>query len=238
MQRALRLIFPPQCVSCGDLVESEFALCGPCWRETWFIAGLVCDRCGTPLPGEDSTGDVLCDDCMRRAPPWRRGRAALIYKGNARRLILALKHGDRTDLARPGAAWLLQAARPLLAPDLLVVPVPLHRWRLLKRRYNQAALLAAGLARMAGLDYAPDALVRHKSTVLQEGMGADARFANIGGSIAAHPARGRVLDGRRVLLVDDVMTSGATFTDAARACHAAGAKDIFTLALARAVKDA
>ena len=238
MQRALRLVFPPQCVSCGDLVESEFSLCGPCWRETWFISGLVCDLCGAPLPGEEAEGVVHCDDCLQRPRPWARGRAALVYRDKARRLALALKHGDRTDLGRPAARWMFRAAQPILAPDLLVAPMPLHRWRLLKRRYNQAALLAEAVARRAGLEYCPDLLIRPRATPAQEGMSAEARFANMAGRIAAHPRRAARISGRRVLLVDDVMTSGASFTAAAEACHAAGAKEVFALALARAVKDA
>lgn len=239
MQRALRLIFPPQCVSCGDLVESEFSLCGPCWRDTWFVAGLVCDLCGAPLPGEEEDGaTVHCDDCLRTPRPWQRGRAALIYKDNARRLVLALKHGDRTDLARPAARWMLQAARALLSPDLLVVPVPLHRWRLLRRRYNQAALLGRGIAQGAGLDFCPDLLLRPNRTAIHDGMGFEQRFANMASAIVANGARTRLARGRRILLIDDVMTSGATLGAAAEACHAAGAKEVLTLTLARAVKDA
>lgn len=238
MQRALRLVFPPQCVSCGDLVEREFALCGPCWRDSWFISGLVCDLCGAPLPGEEADGVEHCDACLQNPRPWVRGRAALVYRDNARRLTLALKHGDRTELARPAARWMLQAAKPVLAPGLLVAPMPLHRWRLLKRRYNQAALLARGVARGAGLDHCPDLLIRPRPTPPQGGMSVEERFANMTGRIVAHPRRAARIEGRRVLLVDDVMASGASFAAAAEACLAAGAKEVFTLALARAVKDA
>ena len=105
MQSLLRLAFPPQCISCGDLVEEEFGLCGGCWRETPFVTGLVCDCCGVPFPGDDTSKPVYCDDCLTLARPWRHGRAALIYRDNARRLVLALKHGDRLDLARPMAHW-------------------------------------------------------------------------------------------------------------------------------------
>jgi len=237
MQRALRIIYPPQCVSCAAPVAGELALCGDCWRDTPFISGLVCNACGTPLPGQDSAGDVLCDDCMVIARPWAAGRAALLYKDNARRLVLALKHGDRTELARPAAGWMLRAADGLLDPETIVVPVPIHWTRLLRRRYNQAALLAGELTKLAGLKSMPDALVRPRHTAVQDGMGRNARFANMAGAIVAHPKKAGILAGRPVLLVDDVMTSGATLAAATEACHVAGATRICVLTLARVAKD-
>lgn len=235
--KVLRAIYPPQCLACGDPTETEFALCGPCWRDTPFITGLTCDACGTPLPGEGGGDPVLCDDCMTIARPWAHGRAALAYDGRARRMILQLKHGDRTDLAPALAAWLLSAARPLLTPDTLVVPVPLHRTRLLRRRYNQAALLSAQLARQAGLPHRPDALIRTRRTRKLDGHGKEARFAALQGAIAPHPRHGAAVQGRDILLVDDVMTSGATLAAATEACHAAGARQVCIAALARVVKD-
>ncbi|MBK1636121.1 double zinc ribbon domain-containing protein [Rhodovulum adriaticum] len=237
MQSALRLIYPPRCVSCGDTVAQDFALCLPCWGQTPFAAGLVCDACGTPLPGQDSGQPEYCDACLTRPRAWTRGRAALVYADNARKLVLALKHGDRTDLARPAAVWLLRAARPVLMPGMLVVPVPLHRWRLVRRRYNQAALLSAGLARAAGLDHCPDLLIRPHATPILDGLGAEARFAALDGAIAVHPRRRDRLAGRGVLLVDDVMTSGATLEAAARACLAAGAVEVRIAVLARVAQN-
>src|SRR6056297_1237354 len=159
-QTAVRLVYPPRCISCGGLVESDFGLCGPCWRDTPLISGLVCDACGTQLPGAAGPQVDYCDDCLVTARPWSRGRSALRYHDNARRLVLALKHGDRQDLARPAAAWMARAAQPLLRPDTLIAPVPLHWLRMLSRRFNQAALLAQGVARETGLDWCPDLLIR------------------------------------------------------------------------------
>ena len=238
MQAALHLIYPPQCLSCDALVTTDFGLCGPCWRETPFITGLVCDQCGTPLPGQDTGQPEHCDDCLTIARPWSQGRAALLYKDNARHMVLALKHGDRLDLARPAAGWLMRAARPLLLPDMLVAPIPLHWLRLLKRRYNQSALLSAALARMAGLEHCPDLLIRRRSTPSQEGRNRDARFANLADALALHPRRAARVEGRHVLLIDDVMTSGATLAAAAEACVAGGAKGVSVLVLARVAKDA
>ncbi len=238
LQAALHLIYPPRCLSCDALVTTDFGLCGHCWRETPFISGLVCDRCGTPLPGQDSGQPEYCDDCLTIARPWNRGRAALLYRDNARRMVLQLKHGDRLDLAGPLAGWLLRAVQPILEPGMLVAPVPLHWMRLFRRRYNQSALVSARLARNAGLDHCPDLLIRRRATPSQEGRDRMGRFANLDGALALHPRRAGQVKGRHVLLIDDVMTSGATFAAAAEACLASGATAVSVAALARVAKDA
>jgi ComF family protein len=238
LQAALHVLYPPQCISCGALVTSDFGLCGACWRETPFIAGLVCDRCGVPLPGGEPHEVAVCDDCMATARPWGQGRSVLLYRDNGRSLVLALKHGDRMELARPAAGWLMQAARPMLRPGMLVVPVPLHWLRLLRRKYNQAALLSKALAGLAGVGHCPDALVRRRSTGTQEGRTRDGRFANMADAFRVPKARGVLVEDREILLVDDVMTSGATFAAATEALFAAGARSVDVVALARVAKDA
>ncbi|MFT6913078.1 MAG: putative amidophosphoribosyltransferase [Paracoccaceae bacterium] len=241
MQRLMHLVYPPQCASCGDIVGSEGGLCGPCWRETPFITGLVCDACGVPLPGDDTgVADPAphCDACLSVGRPWTRGRAVMLYKDNGRRIVLALKHGDRTDTVPAAAAWMARAARPLVKQEMMIAPVPLHWSRLVKRRYNQAALLAQALAGELSLSYCPDLLLRQRATDSMEGKGHDARFANVAQAIVAHPGRKHLLSGRRVMLVDDVMTSGATLGSASEACLAAGASEVCVLALARVAKDA
>ncbi len=238
MQSVLATIFPPQCISCGEPAADDFGLCPRCWAETPFITGLVCDRCGTPLPGEDEGRAEYCDDCMILARPWSRGRAALLYKDNGRRLVLALKHGDRLDLACPATGWLLRAAQPILRPAMLVAPVPLHWTRFFRRRFNQSAVLSAVLARAAGFDHCPDLLVRTRRTASQDGRDRDGRFANLASAIRPHPKRATRIAGRDLLLVDDVMTSGATLATAADACLGAGAASVSVVVLARVAKDA
>ncbi len=237
MQGLLHYLYPPRCLSCDALVTEDFGLCGTCWAATRFLTGLVCDKCGAALPGEEDGTPILCDDCLTIARPWARGRAALAYDGNGRRLVLALKHGDRQDIARPAGGWLLRAAEPILQPGMLVAPVPLHWLRLVRRRYNQAALLSREVARRAGLEHCPDLLIRRRRTPSQEGRDRAARFANLAEAVAVAPRRAPLLAGRAVLLVDDVMTSGATFAAAAEACLAAGAATVSVLALARVAKE-
>ena len=238
MQSALGVLYPPQCVSCDAPTDADFALCGQCWRETPFVEGLVCDLCGDPLPGEDDGTPAHCDACLAANRPWQQGRAAMVYDGNARRLVLALKHGDRPELARAAAPWLVRSAIPLTCPDTLIVPMPIHWTRLLRRRYNQSAELARFLARALNIKHIPDALQRTKRTRPHDGMDIDARFANMQGAIGPHPKRGGSLAGRKVLLLDDVMTSGASFDAATRACFAAGADHVNVLALARVTRGA
>lgn len=240
MKAALRLLYPPQCISCGQPVADGTAeLCPDCWRETRFITGCACTRCGAPLP-DDGTGieaGATCDDCLHIARPWRRGRAALVYSGTGRQLVLALKHGDRPDLAPHLAGWLTAAAAPLIRPGMIVAPIPLHFRRLFRRRYNQATLLAAHLAKARGLPHMPDLLLRKRYTPGQDHKGVSDRFDNIAGALALNPRRSARVLGRPVLLIDDVMTSGATLAAAAEVLLAAGSGPISIAVLARAVKD-
>ncbi len=237
MQGLIQLVYPPQCLSCGALVASDFGLCPACWRDTPFIAGLTCHKCGTPLPGDAMAGEeVLCDECLMLARPWRAGRAALLYDQKARDLILSLKHGDRMDVAYPAAQWMLRAAADIVHPGMIVAPIPLYWLRLFTRRYNQSGLLSGQIGRIARLDHCPDLLQRIRQTHSQAGKPREGRFENVAGAFRLHPRRAARIRGREVLLIDDVMTSGATLAAAADVCLGGGAASVSVLVLARATK--
>ncbi|NHF73693.1 double zinc ribbon domain-containing protein [Paracoccus xiamenensis] len=243
MKAALRLIYPPRCLACEGAVEQDGALCPKCWRDCEFVSGCACRRCGVPLPGdlaEDAGGDdgsLICDDCLATARPWRHGRAALVYRGIGRNLVLALKHGDRPDLAGPLGGWLALAVAPILREGMLVVPIPLHSGRLMQRKFNQVALLSAQVARVHGLTHCPSLLYRTRPTPAQDHRGIEERYANLRDALAVSPRYRAELRGRSVLLIDDVMASGATMSAAAEALLGAGAATVSIAVLARAVKE-
>lgn len=238
LQTGLDTIYPARCLTCGSIVDGDFGLCGPCWRETAFIGGTVCDACGIPLPGEDHGDDPHCDACLRSPRPWKRGRAAMMYRDTGRKLVLALKHGDRQEISRPAGLWLSQVAEPILTQNTLIAPVPLHWQRMVKRRYNQSALLAKALSQQVSRPWSPDLLQRFRRTRSLDGMNREERVAAVDNAIRVHPRRRHRLIGRPVLLVDDVMTTGATLAACARACLDAGSGPVSIVTLARAGKDA
>ncbi|MEO0999097.1 MAG: ComF family protein [Pseudomonadota bacterium] len=236
LRGALDALYPPRCIACPEATDLPSGLCASCWAETRFISGAICDRCSVPI--ETTAGlspPFTCDACTHHPPAWDRGRAAILYEGAGRRLALAFKHGDRLDMGRTLAPWMAAAGRDLLADADLLVPVPLHWRRLFRRRYNQAAELAHHIARETGRPHAPDALRRARATPSQSGDRA-ARAANVAAAITAAPRAAATLAGRRVLLIDDVLTTGATLSAAAEACRAAGATRVEALVLARVAR--
>lgn len=238
LQTGLDAIYPARCLTCGSVVDGDFGLCGHCWRDTAFIGGTVCDACGTPLPGVDGGDTPHCDACLRTPRPWTRGRSALLYRDTGRKLVLALKHGDRQEIARPAGLWLASAVMDLLRETTLIAPVPLHWQRMIKRRYNQSALLAKVLAARVERPMCPDLLQRVRRTRSLDGLGRVEREQAVENAIRVHPRRRLRLSGRPVLLVDDVMTSGATLAACARACQDAGSGPVSVVTLARVAKDA
>ena len=229
----LNLLFPPMCIACREPSGSD-GFCAQCWSAIQFLDGPLCACCGVPFDVA-LLEDTLCAVCLTRPPAFDRARAILRYDDTSRAPILALKHADRLDLVPGFAVWLERAGRGLLESSDLIVPVPLHRTRLWRRRYNQAAELARALARRTGLALDTAALIRSRSTPSQGTMvSARARRRNVLGAFQV-PERSRVA-GRNVLIVDDVLTTGATAEAVSRALKRAGAGKVQILALARVVR--
>ena len=202
------------------------------WERIEFLEAPVCDGCGTPFPYDLGKG-ALCAACMAAPRKFKRARAACLYDEHSRDLILKLKHADRTDLANLFARWLARAAADLTVECDVVVPVPLHWSRLFSRRYNQAAEIARPLARLTGLRYRPDVLLRARDTGTQGGKSSRGRRLNVKGAFRVPPRRVHQIAGKRVLLIDDVLTTGATAEACANALLAAGASAVDLAVVAR-----
>ena len=230
----LDLLLPPHCVACNGPVDTPGLLCAECFRRTGFITEPFCVRCGVPFATAALGGaEFLCPGCRAAPPVFRHARAALRYDTQGRRLILPFKHADRTELAAVLAPHMARAGAALLREADLLVPVPLHRGRLFRRRYNQAALLAQAVGRIAGRSCMPDALLRRRATASLGEKSAAERAAEVDGAFAVRPSRAGRVAGQRVLLVDDVMTSGATANACAAVLLAAGATSVDVLVAAR-----
>ncbi len=232
---ALDIVLPPRCLACRGAVDAQGQLCAGYWRQLTFLDGPMCAVCGFPFAYDQGPG-ALCGGCAREPPEFAAARAALRYDEASRGLILALKHGDRTDLAPSLGRWLARAGAELLPGADVVVPVPLHRRRLFARRYNQAALVAQALGRTSGLEFVPDLLQRKRPTPPQGGLSRSARFRNLEGAIVLPAGRRAQALGRTVVLVDDVMTTGATVRTCARVLLRGGAGEVRVLTVARVVR--
>jgi ComF family protein len=232
----LDLAFPPVCLICRGPVASADSLCPACWNTLQFIDGPVCDCCGLPFDIDAGPG-TRCGSCLATPPAFDRGRAVLRYDEAGKAPLLALKHADRLDLVPAFAAWLDRAGAELLQNADLIVPVPLHAIRLWRRRYNQAAELARALARRRKLGYAAMVLQRVKNTPSQGTMpSAAARRRNMRGAFWVPRGKREAIKGKHLVLVDDVLTTGATASSAARILKRAGAASVSILAVARVVR--
>ena len=230
---ALDTLYPPVCLACRAATGEADALCPKCWGEMRFIERPFCDRLGTPFE-QDFGGELLSPQAVSNPPVFHRARAVARFEdGPARRLVHRLKYSDRAELARPMGAWMARAGADVLAEADAIVPAPLHRARLWSRKFNQAGALAREVARRSGKPYEPDLLARVKATRSQVGLTREQRARNVQGAFRS-PEGARV-KGRRIVLVDDVLTSGATANAAARALLRAGAAQVDLIVFARVV---
>ncbi|MCU0830060.1 MAG: ComF family protein [Rhizobiaceae bacterium] len=229
------MVFPPGCVACGRRIAAHGALCASCWPNVRFLAEPLCPVYGTPFTADLGAGAVSAR-AIADPPPWDRSRSAVVYDGAARRFVLSLKFQDRQDQAGWMADWMARAAPDLLADASVIVPVPLHWRRFFLRRFNQSALLAHALAKKTGKRFIPEALARIKPTVTQRGLTRDERNTNVARAFAVPEARRIDVEGRRVLLIDDVFTTGATLAASAKALRKAGASGVDCLTFALVLK--
>ncbi len=238
---ALDLLYPPVCLACRRAIAEHGGLCPDCWRAMRFIERPYCERLGTPFDADlaaGETGRMVSPAAVADPPVFARARAVARFDdGPARVLVHRLKYGDRGELAAPMGRWMARAGTELLDEADLLIPVPLHRLRLAHRRFNQSAALAAAVAKISGVPSRSDLLTRPKPTPPQVGLTRRLRAKNMQGAFEV-PAERRIdLLERRVVLVDDVMTSGATLNAAARILLRAGAKQVDALVFARVVPD-
>lgn len=235
VNRAIDVVLPPRCVVSGDIIDQPGVLSADIWSRLKFISAPYCDVCGVPFEFEIGEGS-LCAKCQSHPPLYDRARAALVYDDVSRDIILKFKHGDQINAAPVFVPWLKQAGADILADTDVLVPVPLHYWRLLRRRYNQAALLGQFLAREIGISFLPEALQRTRATPPQGKLDQKSRQKNVKNAFVINPKAARVIYGKNIVLVDDVFTTGSTVSECAKVLKKAGAKSVSVLAAARVVR--
>lgn len=236
---ALDLVFPPVCLACHKATGGHGALCAACWSRIRFIERPYCERLGTPFPYDLGVEGLHSPEAIANPPVYARARAVVRFEdGPARTLVHRLKYSDRMELAKPLGLWMARAGREILAEADLLVPVPLHRRRLIWRQFNQAHALALGVARASGKKVDPFVLTRVKPTMPQVGLSRAQRADNVQGAFAVPEEARLSVEGRAIVLVDDVATTGATLNAAARALLRAGAKRVDVLVFARVVTGA
>ena len=231
------LVFPPRCPLCGAGLAAQTGLCAACWAGLAVPGEPCCATCQRPLDRHTAAGSI-CVPCLAHPPRHDGIAAGTLYNDTSRRLILALKHGRRIALA-PLLARLMAAQLPTqIGPGWLIVPVPLHRWRLWSRGFNQSALLARELAASSGAALLVDGLIRTKRTPTLGGLGRAARARALSGAIQLNARQAARLQGAKVLLVDDVLTSGATSDACIRALKRGGAQQVIVGCFARVLDEA
>ena len=231
------LVYPPRCPACGEGIAAQDGLCAACWGELAFPGEPACARCQRPFGSATVTEGAVCAPCLADPPRHDGIAAGTLYNDASRKLVLAFKHGKRIALA-PMLARIASARLPELEGEWLVLPVPLHPWRLWRRGFNQSALLAREVARIRGQQVLVDGLQRRKPTPTLGGLGRAARARTLSGAIAVNPRRAGKFKGANVVLVDDVMTSGATSDACVRALKRAGAERVVLACFARVLDDA
>lgn len=235
--RLIDAILPPRCAFTGNLVDSQGTITPEAWAKLSFISAPYCHNCGSPFEFAPMSGaDMRCAQCLTDPPEFSMARTAMVYDDSSRGFILGFKHGDQTESVITMVPWLKAAGADFWDAADLIVPVPLHCWRLLRRRYNQAALMGRVMAKNTGKGFCADALLRVRSTPSQGHLKADERKKNVSKAFAVNPKRADRLAGQRIVLIDDVYTTGSTVRECAKVLLKGGAREVFVLTLARVVR--
>ena len=234
----LSTVYPARCLACPEETASPMGLCGSCFGRVHFYSGQRCQSCGVSVQtvSEGSSRFLLCDGCHRRPPPWDAGSTAVAYEGVGRQVVMAFKHSDRLDMAAALAGWMAAAGQNMFHDKMLVVPVPLHWSRLLRRRYNQSAVLAGHLARLVSLDHDPLVLRRRFATPLLRGKRREERHTLLKDAIEVTRGKVPTITDKDILLVDDVLTTGATLSACTEVLKEAGASRVSVMTLARVAR--
>lgn len=234
-QKALDILFPPRCFSCTAIVGKMGGLCTTCWQAMDFSAPPYCAICSHPFPYDTGEG-ALCGLCISTPPPYRKVHTVFHYNEKSKALIHQLKYADKTYMAPYFGQWMARASQASLTDADMLVPVPLHRFRLLRRHYNQAALLARTISRISGVPLYPRLLLRTRHTPSQAGLSSRKRRLNVRGVFKLHPRYATLVKDKHIVLVDDVMTTGATLTACTKALKKAGAREVTIVTLAKTMK--
>lgn len=235
---ALDFFFPPRCLISHDPVDHQGMIAPRIWAKLNFIAAPLCVQCGVPFEYEIAEG-TKCADCLEYPPSYDTHRSAVIYDDHSKDLILGFKHADQTHAVTVFLPWLQKAGAEMLKDSDLIVPVPLHRNRLIKRRYNQAVILGDYLARETSTEICVDALSRIKATQSQGHLKPAERAKNVRKAFIVNPDRAEILKDKKILLIDDVYTSGATVNECARILKKDGrAAKVSVLTIAKTVRQA
>lgn len=232
--RLADMALPPLCLSCGQGVEAHGALCGACWAAVGFIDAPFCPVSGVPFPYDPGPG-IVSAAALASPPPYAKARAVMRYSDESAKLVHRFKYADRMEAAPAFARWMTRAGAELLDGADFIAPVPLHRRRLFSRRFNQSAELARRISGLSGVSFMPDLLERMRATRPQVGLSGSARRRNVAGAFRLRGRAKELVKGRIVVIVDDVITTGATVEACARALNAAGTAEVRVLCLARVV---
>lgn len=238
ISRFIDTILPPRCIVTGEIVDSQGMIAPKAWGSLNFIADPQCHRCGFPFDFDDGAAKEgnVCAACHKDPPIFNYVRSALVYDDASRNVILGFKHGDQTHSVPSFMPWMLRAGEEILAQSDYLVPVPLHRWRILRRRYNQSGLMAQYLSKETGIPVFLDLIERHKATVVQGHLRINERQKNVRNAFMILDKYKEKIKNKHICLIDDVFTTGATVNECTKILLKSGAASVNILTLARVVK--